>query len=388
MSSLLRLDGRPTAGRAHSRWFATCVDLLLSAHGRRRTRLTLWLVAALVYVASGLVLWFGMQQGWMYAGRLLPWCAFLAGALALVYVALRSGWSERFQDPALTAVQMVIGIIGVDWGYAICGPVRSMALFPLLLIFTFGAFSLSWRKIAALTAFALASLLGTVIALHASRGSADPWSLAHPSLRLDLANVLMISIMLPALSFVAAILSRLRARLSSQRAELTEALLEVQRIATHDSLTGLSNRRYMDQRLVEEQAIAERLERPFSIGLIDLDHFKRINDLSGHAGGDQVLRWFADQARHAMRSCDQIARWGGEEFLVLMPGTVGRQALACVERLLEQLHVVQEGVVAQLSFSAGVTEYLNGETLADMIARADREMYAAKGAGRNNVRLG
>ena len=73
---------------------------------------------------------------------------------------------------------------------------------------------------------------------------------------------------------------------------------------------------------------------------------------------------------------------------MLMPGTVGRQALACVERLLEQLHVVQEGVVAQLSFSAGVTEYLNGETLADMIARADREMYAAKGAGRNNVRLG
>jgi diguanylate cyclase (GGDEF) domain len=386
--SLSALEGGSAAARRHPIWFAFCVDALLSVHPRRRIRLTLWLVAALVYVASGAVLWFGLRQGWMDAGELLPWCAFLIGALALVYVALRSGWSERFNDAGLTVLQIVIGVVGVDWGYFICGPVRSMTLFPLLLIFTFGAFSLGWRRIAALTAFALASLLGTVIALHASRAGAGPPGLDDADLHLDLANVLMISIMLPALAFVAAMLSGLRAKLRAQRTALTEALLEVQRIATHDALTGLGNRRYMDQRLAEEQAISERLERPFSIALVDLDHFKRINDLRGHAGGDQVLQWFADQARTGMRNSDQIARWGGEEFLVLMPGTAGAHALACVERLLQHLHAVQEGGTMRLSFSAGVTEYRNGEMLADTIARADREMYAAKDAGRSNVRLG
>jgi diguanylate cyclase (GGDEF)-like protein len=386
--SLPALEGGPAAARRHPNWIVSCVDALLSVHPRRRIRLTLWLVAALVYVASGAVLWFGLGQGWMDTGQLLPWYAFLSGALALVYVALRSGWSERFNDAGLTAVQIVIGVIGVDWGYFICGPVRSMTLFPLLLIFTFGAFSLGWRRIAALTAFALASLLGTVIALHATRAGVDPSGLGDADLHLDLANILMISIMLPALAFVAAMLSGLRAKLRAQRTALTEALLEVRRIATHDALTGLGNRRYMDQRLAEEQAISERLERPFSIALVDLDHFKRINDLRGHAGGDQVLQWFADQARTALRNSDQIARWGGEEFLVLMPGTTGAHALACVERLLQQLHAVQEGHTMQLSFSAGVTEYRNGEMLADTIARADREMYAAKDAGRSNVRLG
>jgi diguanylate cyclase (GGDEF)-like protein len=386
--SALEVEGVAAAARRHPNGFASCVDALLSAHPRRRTRLTLWLVAALVYVASGAVLWFGLRQGWMDAGQFVPWCAFLACALVLVYVALRSGWSERFTDPGLTALQIVIGVIGVDWGYFICGPVRSMTLFPLLLIFTFGAFSLDWRRIAALTAFALASLLGTIVALHATRAGAGASGLDDADLHLDLANVLMISIMLPALAFVAAMLSGLRAKLRAQRTALTGAMLELQRIATHDALTGLGNRRYMDQRLAEEQAISERLERPFSIALVDLDHFKQINDLRGHAGGDRVLQWFADQARTALRSCDQIARWGGEEFLVLMPGTAGAPALACVQRLLQQLHAVQAGDAMELSFSAGVTEYRNGETLAETIARADREMYAAKDAGRSNVRLG
>jgi diguanylate cyclase (GGDEF)-like protein len=362
--------------------------LFFSTDPRRRIRLGQWLVSALAYTASGFVLWFGMRLGWMDASRLVPWCLFLAVSLGVVYVALRSGWSERFSDPALTIPQLLVGVAGVEWGYLITGPVRSVALFPLLLIFTFGAFSLGWRKIAVLTALTLVSLLGTIVYLHVASGADDAWSLHNADLRLDVTNFLMISIMLPALSWLAARLSSLRTRLQSQRTALTDALQEVQRLATHDALTGLCNRRYMEQRLAEEQSRCERQASPFSVALIDLDHFKRINDAQGHAGGDRVLKAFADETQRNMRACDRIARWGGEEFLVLMPGTDGIQARDCMDRLLHGVMAMPHREDERpLSFSAGVTEYRNGETIAHTVARADQAMYAAKNAGRGRVLL-
>lgn len=380
-------DGTDRIAKLSRSGWHDVADLVLGTDPRRRMRLTLWSISALAYFSSALVLWFGMREGWMYADRLVPWCIFLTLGLGATYAALRTGWSERFADPGITVSQILMGVIGVDWGYVICGPVRSVALFPLLLIFTFGAFSLSWRKIALLTGVALVSLLGTIVALHTIRDAMGFWSLGNIDLRIDLTNFLMISIMLPALSFVAAMLSSLRSKLRSQRAALTSALLEVQRLATHDALTGLCNRRYMDQRLLEEHAICARQDRPFSIALIDLDNFKRINDVQGHAEGDRVLQWFAEQSRMALRTSDQIARWGGEEFLVLMPGTDGAHAQACIERLQQQLQAEQPAAQSPICFSAGVTQYRAGEAVAETLLRTDDGMYAAKHAGRNTVRL-
>ncbi|WP_159015655.1 GGDEF domain-containing protein [Cognatiluteimonas profundi] len=361
----------------------------LGADPRRRIRLTQWLIGTLAYAASGLVLWFGLRLGWMDASRLVPWCIFLATVLAVIYVALRSGWSERFSDPALTVEQLMLGVIGVEWGYLICGPVRSVTLFPLLLIFTFAAFSLSWRKIALLTALTLASLLGTIMVGHALEPGVDTWSLRDANLRLDLINFLMISIMLPALSWLAARLSLLRMRLQSQRTELMQALEQVQRLATHDALTGLCNRRHMEHRLGEEQSRAERQGTPFSVALIDLDHFKRVNDAHGHAGGDRVLQAFAIVAQRNVRGCDLVARWGGEEFLVLMPGSDAPQALDAMERLLDHVRgMPHDAGDPPLSFSAGVAQYRLGEDTAQTILRADQGMYAAKNAGRGRVLAG
>ena len=368
-------------------WLLRAVDAVLSTDPRRRIRLTQWWISVLVYFASALVLWFGIQQGWMHWNRLIAWSAFLVIGLTAFYVALRSGWSERFADPALTAAQIVLGVLGVEWAYLICGPIRSVALFPLLLIFTFGAFSLSWRQIMWLTLFALVSLLATVAALQASRSGVGAWSLDSIDLRLDLTNALMIMIMLPALSLVAARLSTLRSKLRSQRAALTDALEEVQRLATHDELTGLANRRYMQDRLAQEQYRFQRFGHPFSIAVIDLDHFKRVNDAQGHAGGDEVLRAFAAEAVSALRTSDLIARWGGEEFLLLLPDTRGPQAQASIERLLARVRALPHGAGPLLSFSAGVTEYRRDETVTDTVARADREMYKAKKSGRSTVRL-
>lgn len=373
--------------RSRGLWLRRVIDAVLSSDPRRRIRMAQWLTTALVYLGSALVLWFGMSQGWTNGSRLIAWCGFVALGLTAIYVALRSGWSERFADPALTAAQMVFGVVTVEWGYLIAGPVRNVALFPLLLIFTFGAFSLGWRRITWLTAFAIASLVGCVLALHAARLGSDAWSLDDVDLRFDLTNVMMVMILLPALSLVAARLSALRTKMSTQRAALTELLAKVQQLATHDDLTGLANRRHMMERLTQEQVRFQRLGHPFSIAIIDLDHFKQINDAYGHAVGDAVLQAFAAEATSMLRAGDLMARWGGEEFLLLLPDTRGPQAQASVERLLALVRAMPQNSSRPLSFSAGVTEHRAGETVVETVARADREMYLAKRSGRNAVRL-
>ena len=363
------------------------VDAVLGTDPRRRIRTGQCVFSLWVYAASGFVLWFNMRQQVGYEVRFLGWCVFVASGLALVYAAIRSGWSERFADPALTTTQIALGVLVVEWGYFICGPARSLTLFPLLLIFVFGAFSLDWRRITWLTLFALASLMACVATLHVPRSGVASWSLADADLRLDLSNVLMVLILLPAVSLVAARLSSLRSRLRSQRAELTRALGEVQRLAIHDELTGLANRRHMQERLEQEKSRCKRTGRHFSIAVIDLDHFKRINDTQGHAAGDAVLRAFAAETVAALRGADLMARWGGEEFLLLLPDTRGAQAQVSVMRLLERVRKLPGASGLPLSFSAGVTEHRQGESVPETVARADRQMYAAKQAGRNTVKL-
>lgn len=362
-------------------------DAVLGTDPRRRIRTTQWAFSVFVYVASAFVLWFNMRQENGYEGDFLAWCAFVIVGLLLVYAAIRSGWSERLADPALTTTQIVLGVMIVEFGYMICGPARSLTLFPLLLIFVFGAFSLNWRWITWLTVFAMVSLVACVAALHVTRLGAGSWSLDNADLRLDLSNVLMVLILLPALSLVAARLSSLRSRLRSQRAALLQALGEVQRLATHDELTGLANRRYMLERLEQERSRSARTGHPFSIAIIDIDHFKRINDAQGHAGGDAVLRTFAAEAVALLRAPDLMSRWGGEEFLLLLPEARGPQAQVIVMRLLERVRALPHGAGPQLSFSAGVTEYRQGEAVSETVARADGEMYEAKRAGRNTVKL-
>lgn len=368
-------------------WWRRFGDALLGSHPKRRIRTTQWLITALVYLASALVLWFGIGQGWMNGPGVVAWSTFMSIGLTAVYVAIRSGWSERFSDPALTVTQMLLGIVAVEWGYLICGPVRSVALFPLMLIFTFGAFSLDWRRLGWLTAIALVSLIACVVALHTLHDGAPDVSLDNAELRLDLSNVLILTILLPALSLVSARLSSLRSRLRQQRADLTAALEEVQRVAIRDELTGLANRRHMLERLEQEKSRYQRSGAPFSIAVIDLDHFKRYNDEFGHAGGDEVLRMFADHAGSTLRAADLLARWGGEEFLLLMPDTLGAQAKVGVERVLANVRATPMKREAPLSFSAGVTEHRATETLTETVARADRAMYEAKRAGRNGVVL-
>lgn len=207
-------EGNPVAP---GHWLARLSASLLSTDPKRRIRITQWGVTVLVYATATPAVWLALRPGPENHTAYLYWCVFLATFLTCIYVALRSGWSERFADPALTAVQMLLGVTAVEWAYVICGPARGATLYAFLLIFAFGAFSLSWRRIMWLTLWTLVSLTLVVAAMGASRpgGFGNPLNLGE--LHLDLTNALMMMIVLPALSVIAGKLSFLRSKLSSQR---------------------------------------------------------------------------------------------------------------------------------------------------------------------------
>ena len=170
-----------------------------------------------------------------------------------------------------------------------------------------------------------------------------------------------------------------------------ERMLQVARDAAQlaadtDPLTGLLNRRAAMERLDAEMQIAFRDCTRLSLALIDLDHFKAINDRYGHAKGDDVLRHFAATGRQQMRGVDVFARIGGEEFLVLMPGAGIREAVDAIDRLRQHIgrDEASPGLGCAYTMSAGVAEYC-GNAADDLFERADRALYRAKHRGRDRT---
>lgn len=160
--------------------------------------------------------------------------------------------------------------------------------------------------------------------------------------------------------------------------EREELLGKVRDMATHDSLTGLPNRRALEEQLPREMARARRAGSPLCVAIIDIDHFKEYNDSHGHLAGDEVLRACARAWDESLRGEDTIVRFGGEEFLVLLPETPAEQAAEIVERLRMTTPMGQ-------TCSAGLAVWDHGESIDDLLGRADKALYLAKASGRNQL---
>ena len=154
-------------------------------------------------------------------------------------------------------------------------------------------------------------------------------------------------------------------------------------LAGIDPLTGVLNRRAWREAL--EACLREPDAAGLSVLYLDLDHFKRVNDRLGHAGGDRVLQLFADVLRHALRADDVIGRYGGEEFVV---GLVGGDAQAVAERIRTGLHARSREAGMPLTVSIGVAAWHAGEGIDELLRRADAALYAAKHGGRDRVVAG
>ncbi len=179
-----------------------------------------------------------------------------------------------------------------------------------------------------------------------------------------------------------------RAELEQQAKALALANRKLQQVANTDLLTGLPNRRYGLRRLEQEFAQAHRYGRPLSVMILDLDHFKSVNDTLGHAAGDEVLKHGASVMQEALRATDILCRWGGEEFLAIVPNADLAAASTLAERLRESLASRQPKDLAirrPVTVSIGLAAYPQGRDVEHLLHLADQALYRAKDKGRNRV---
>ncbi len=176
---------------------------------------------------------------------------------------------------------------------------------------------------------------------------------------------------------------------ASLAGQLSAALQLVRHEAETDALTGQPNRRALDELLGQQVDMARMTGRAFSVLLLDIDHFKRVNDTHGHAAGDATLRAFAQRVREHLRQGDTCARYGGEEFVVVLPGTALVAALEVAERLRQGVAgaTLTSVPLVCATVSIGAAQHVAGETPEQLLGRADLAVYAAKRGGRNQVRL-
>ena len=171
---------------------------------------------------------------------------------------------------------------------------------------------------------------------------------------------------------------------------LETELGQISELIYQDHLTGALNRRGMEEAFVREFARAERAQTPLAVALLDIDHFKKINDTYGHDAGDQALIHLTNVIKEILRPVDVVARFGGEEFLIILPDTSADDGVSIMTRLQRDLtkrFFLHDNTKVLITFSAGVTQRMGTETTEAMIARADAALYRAKQAGRNRVFL-
>lgn len=162
----------------------------------------------------------------------------------------------------------------------------------------------------------------------------------------------------------------------------------LQQLARTDALTGVANRRSFNELAEKNIALSSRSGLSLCFLMLDIDHFKSINDRFGHDVGDQVLICIANLLTSLSRQSDLIARWGGEEFMLLLPDTKLSQAITFAERLATQLAQLPLQIEQKITISQGITHYQSGETLEEIIKRTDNALYRAKERGRNRIELG
>ena len=314
-------------------------------------------------VSSDAFFWFGLLTA-----------AFNGGFYALV----RSGLNLRFRDPDLTAAMMILSILVMLFLMGSLQGGHAVLSLCYILPFVFGIVRLRTSQMISMAAFVLSADFVLMVALRSD----------VPGFEFDLLRWAGLSLVLVWFAYMGGYIGNLRRRVSMSYERLSRAFETIKHLATHDELTGVLNRRHLVEVLGAEKARAERYGGQWSVCVIDIDHFKRVNDTHGHAAGDAVLRGFAQAAQRMKRPTDAFGRYGGEEFMLVLVQTGLPSAQVAAERLRQLAEQLAFDEIAQglrVTVSIGVAEALPDEDWSATVERADQALYRAKQSGRNRV---
>ena len=297
------------------------------------------------------------------------------------YIVLRSGYNKRFHDPSLTMPQMVMGaLFAIAVTYHV-EAVRGVMLLIYLVVFTFGVFRLQVRQFLYLTVLVLICYGGMIAYL--AKFQPD-----RINTQLEILALVVLTSILLWFSFIGGYINRLRSNVMRFNAELKQAMATIAELAIHDELTQVFNRRHIFTIMQREKSLADRGKSSFAVLMLDLDHFKQVNDTYGHMMGDIVLKTVAQAIEKNIRAADCLARYGGEEFILVLTYPDVQDGLRCAERIRR---ICSEQRFAGLpeayhvTVSGGVTAYRPHESVDELVKRADEALYCAKAKGRNRV---
>ncbi len=353
---------------------------VLSRRARQRRQIQGMIAAS--YVVDAFLLLLYARAGTISPDLAPAYLASGLGSVAFYLVLSETGFTEHFRDHYFVVPQLVISV-AIMLAFTYVAPqVGVMFLCTLFLVFNFSSLRSSPRQTAAVwtaMAFGVAGLF-----LLTDKPIAMPHG--NPLERVATASMFILAIGRCMLLGIFSSSMRQSLYLSGQK--LREAYRRIEELAELDELTGSFNRRCIMRLLDDEIATAHRTGQPCSVALIDLDFFKRINDAHGHPTGDEVLRTFAIGVFANVRAIDRFGRYGGEEFLLVLPGTPADSAARLVDRLraiVADLDWSAFSLGMRVTFSAGVAELRADENPDAILARADSALYAAKARGRNRI---
>ena len=344
-------------------------------------RVRQFLLTSVTYAISVPLLLLANAFGLIMLPQVIALCVAMAVITAGLFLVFRTGLNLRFRDPSLIWQQILIAN-GVLMVAVYCfNQGRAFALIMCLVVLLFGAFRFDTREFVRITLMILAGYALVINLLMYFKPETV-------NVYVEWFQWAGMAAFLPFFGVVGGRISELRARLHRSNDELSEALASVRQIATHDHLTGLTNRVLFNEELQHALARVERHRRPAALFVLDLDRFKVINDTLGHQFGDRVLQETAKRLLGCVRESDILARLGGDEFVILLEEfgedsnltEIARKLLASVAEL-DSIDGREIGLSVSIGICAAPADGRDAKTL---FANADIAMYRAKEMGRNN----
>jgi diguanylate cyclase len=304
-------------------------------------------------------------------------CAIVAAVIAGFFILFRLGLNLRFPDPSLTVMQFLAAVFTMVFVVYRSPDTRLAFTAFFYVALMFGMLRCSSRELAVLGLVSLAAFGLAIWRRYTNVHDAD-------MLRADLLQFLVIAITFPWFIFIGGRVKQLQRDLH----DVSIKLEDIEEKARRDDLTGVYNRRALMVAMEESKQRAAVSGEPLSICVIDLDLFKRYNDEFDHLTGDRVLQEFARAVQGGLRKTDIFGRYGGEEFVQILPHTPLAGAVLDAERLRTRINALDipfARAMGPLTVSVGVAQYRPGETIVQTFARADGSLYKAKQLGRNRV---